>query len=54
DTIASISVDNSAIAQQIAASSEEMSASVEEVASTVQVLNEMTHDMKNEVEKFKV
>ncbi|SNT33186.1 Methyl-accepting chemotaxis protein, partial [Anaerovirgula multivorans] len=32
DTIASISVDNSAIAQQIAASSEEMSASVEEVA----------------------
>lgn len=54
DTIAAISVDNSAIAQQIAASSEEMSASVEEIASTAQVLNEMTYDMKKEVEKFKV
>jgi len=35
-------------------SSEEMSASTEEVALSSQILNKMTNEMMNEVNKFKV
>ncbi|ABR49896.1 methyl-accepting chemotaxis sensory transducer [Alkaliphilus metalliredigens QYMF] len=54
DAITIISEGNSAVAQQIAASSEQMNASVEEVASTAQVLNGMAIDMQGEMNKFKV
>lgn len=54
DAITMISEGNSAVAQQIAASSEELNASVEEVASTAQILNAMAVDMEEEMNKFKV
>ncbi len=54
DAISLVAEDNSAITQEIAASSEEMSASSEEVASTAETLNNMTHQMRGEVERFRV
>lgn len=50
--VSDVSMDQSAIAQQIAASSEEMNASIEEIASTSQTLSMMTKDMTDELEKF--
>ncbi len=54
DTISQVAMDNSALAEEIAASSEQMSASVEEVASTAHSLNGMTFEMKKQVERFRV
>ncbi|MCX7884762.1 MAG: methyl-accepting chemotaxis protein [Caloramator sp.] len=50
----SISEEISASSEEIAASSEQMSASANEVASSSMKLNELTHDMMNEVNKFKI
>lgn len=44
----------SASAEEIAASAEEMNASVQEVAASAETLNNMTEDMMEEVNKFKV
>ena len=44
----------SSISVEISASSEEMSASIEEVASASQILNKITNEMIDEVNKFKV
>lgn len=52
--LSSISVEASASAEEISASSEEMNASTEEVASAAQILNNMTNQMIEEVNKFKV
>ena len=52
DAITMISEGNSAVAQEIAASSEELNASVEEVASTSQILNTMAINMEEEMKKF--
>lgn len=49
-----ISEEVSASAQEIAASSEEMNASAEEVAATGQLLNNMTKEMREQVDKFKI
>ena len=54
DGLSSISVEVSASSEEISASSEEMSASIEEVASASQMLNKMTNEMMDEVNKFKV
>ncbi len=54
DGISSISVKISASSQEISAASEEMSASTEEVASFSQMLTNMTNEMINGVDKFKV
>jgi methyl-accepting chemotaxis protein len=42
------------LSEEIAASSEEMNTSTEEVASSAQILNNMTNQMIEEVNKFKV
>ncbi|WP_026889039.1 methyl-accepting chemotaxis protein [Clostridium beijerinckii] len=52
--LSSISVEVSASAQEISASSEEMNASTEEVASSAQILSNMTNQMIEEVNRFKV
>lgn len=49
-----ISEEVSASAQEIAASSEEMNASAEEVSATGQLLNNMTKEMREQVDKFKI
>ncbi len=54
DGLSSISVEVSASAEEISASSEEMNASTEEIASAAQILNNMTNQMIEEVNKFKV
>ncbi|SFC38965.1 methyl-accepting chemotaxis protein [Clostridium uliginosum] len=54
DELSSISVEVSASSEEISASSEEMNASTEEVASAAQILNSMTNQMLEEVDKFKV
>lgn len=54
DGLSSISVEVSASSEEIAASSEEMNTSTEEVASSAQILNNMTSQMIEEVNKFKV
>ena len=54
DGVSSISVEVSASSEEISASSEEMNASTEEVASAAQILNNMTNEMIEEVDKFKV
>ncbi|OOM78291.1 methyl-accepting chemotaxis protein [Clostridium sp. BL-8] len=54
DRLSSISVEVSASAEEISASSEEVNASTEEVASSAQILSNMTSEMIEEVNKFKV
>lgn len=54
DGLSSISVEVSASSEEISASSEELSASTEEVASAAQILNSMTNEMIEEVNKFNV
>jgi len=54
DGLSSISVEISASSEEISASSEEMNASTEEVASAAQILNSMTNEMIEEVNKFNV
>jgi methyl-accepting chemotaxis protein len=54
DRLSSVSVEVSASSEEISASSEEMNASTEEVASSAQVLNNMTNQMIEEVDKFKI
>jgi len=54
DGLSSISVEISASSEEITASSEEMNASTEEVASAAQILNSMTNEMIEEVNKFQV
>ena len=54
DGLSSVSVEVSASSEEISASSEEMSASTEEVASAAQMLNSMTNEMIEEVNKFNV
>ncbi|OPJ61829.1 methyl-accepting chemotaxis protein [Clostridium chromiireducens] len=52
--LSSVSIEVSASSEEISASSEEMNASTEEVASAAQILNSMTNQMIEEVNKFKV
>lgn len=54
DDLAGIAVDVSSSSEEISASSEEMNATTEEVSCAAQVLNEMTNEMINEVNKFKI
>jgi methyl-accepting chemotaxis protein len=54
DGLSSISAEVSASAQEILASSEEMNASTEEVASSAEILNNITNQMIEEVNKFKI
>jgi Methyl-accepting chemotaxis protein len=54
DGVSSVSLEVSASSEEISASSEEMSASTEEVAAASQVLNNMTKEMLEEVNKFKI
>ena len=54
DGLSSISVEVSASSEEISASSEEVNSSTEEVASAAQMLNRMTSEMIDEVDKFKV
>lgn len=54
DGVASISVEVSASSEEISASSEEMSASIQEVALASEILNKMTDEMINEVNKFRI
>lgn len=54
DNLSSVSVEVSASSEEISASAEEMSASTEEVASSAQLLNSMTNEMSEEINKFKI
>jgi methyl-accepting chemotaxis protein len=54
DGVSSVSLEVSASSEEIAASSEEMTAATEEVAAAAQILSNMTNEMINEVNKFKV
>ncbi|ADK16091.1 Methyl-accepting chemotaxis protein McpB [Clostridium ljungdahlii DSM 13528] len=54
DELSSISMESSSSSEEISASSEEMNASTEEVASSAQVLNNMTNQMIEEMNKFKI
>ncbi|PJI08525.1 MULTISPECIES: methyl-accepting chemotaxis protein [Clostridium] len=54
DELSSISMESSASAEEISASSEEMNASTKEVASSAQELNNMTNQMIEEMNKFKI
>ncbi|NOV83432.1 methyl-accepting chemotaxis protein [Clostridium saccharobutylicum] len=54
DGLSSVAVEVSASAEEISASSEEMNASTEEVASSAQILTNMTNEMLEEVNKFKI
>lgn len=54
DGVSSVSVEVSASSEEISASSEEMNASTEEVSAAAQILNSMTSEMIEEVDKFKV
>ncbi|WP_143317707.1 methyl-accepting chemotaxis protein [Clostridium sp. HBUAS56017] len=54
DGVSSVSVEISSSSQEISASSEEMNASTEEVSAAAQMLNNMTSEMIEEVNKFKV
>lgn len=54
DGLSSISVEVSASSEEISASSEEMNASTEEIASSALILNNMTNQMIDEVDKFKI
>lgn len=40
--------------QQVSATSEEQNASMEEIASSVAILNQMSHDLKDDLGQFKV
>ena len=52
--ISAISEENSASSEEIAASSQEQNASSEEVSSSSHILNEMTKEMSDQVNKFKI
>ena len=54
EDVSAFSEEVSASAQEIAASTEEVNASTEEVAASAQKLSYMTHDMINQVNKFKL
>lgn len=54
DELSVVSEEVSASSEEISASSEEMSASTEEVAASAHSLSNMTEDMMNEVNKFKL
>jgi len=54
DGVSSVSLEVSASSEEIAASSEEMTAATQEVAAAAQILSNMTNEMINEVNKFKV
>ncbi|KZL89693.1 methyl-accepting chemotaxis protein [Clostridium magnum] len=52
--VSSVSLEVSASSEEISASSEEMNASTEEVSSSAQILSNMTKEMLEEVNKFKI
>ncbi|MGK0464876.1 methyl-accepting chemotaxis protein [Clostridium sp.] len=54
DGVSSVALEVSASAEEIAASSEEMNASTEEVVSAAQILSNMTGEMLEQVNKFKI
>ena len=54
EDVSAFSEESSASAQEIAASTEEVNASTEEVAASAQKLSYMTHDMMEQVNKFKL
>ncbi|MCY6369313.1 methyl-accepting chemotaxis protein [Clostridium ganghwense] len=54
EEISSVSEEVAASSEEIAASSEEMNASSEELTATVHSLNDMSKEMMNEVNKFKL
>lgn len=54
DGVSSVSQEISASSEEIAATSQEMNASTEEVASAAQILSNMTKEMLEQVDKFKV
>ncbi|WP_029451213.1 methyl-accepting chemotaxis protein [Clostridium algidicarnis] len=54
DGVSSVSLEVSASSEEIAASSEETNAATEEVAASAQMLSNMTNEMLQEVNKFKV
>ncbi|OOM16033.1 methyl-accepting chemotaxis protein [Clostridium saccharobutylicum] len=54
DGLSSVAVEVSASSEEISASSEEMNASTEEVSSSAQILTNMTNEMLEEVNKFKI
>lgn len=54
DGVSSVALEVSASSEEIAASSEQMNASTEEVAAAAQMLSNMTNEMIEEVNKFKV
>lgn len=54
DGVSSVALEVSASSEEIAASSEEMNASTEEVVSAAQILSNMTNEMLEQVNKFKI
>lgn len=54
DGVSSVALEVSASSEEIAASSEEMNASTEEVVAAAQVLSNMTSEMLEQVNKFKI
>lgn len=54
ENVSAVSEETSASSEEIAAASEQMNASTEEVAASAQILNEMTKQMMEEVNKFKL
>lgn len=52
--VSSVSLEVSATSEEISASSQEMNATTEEVASSSQVLSNMTKEMVDEINKFKI
>ena len=54
ESISSVSLEVSASAEEISASAEEMNASIEEMSGIAQSFKEMTKDMINSVDEFKV
>lgn len=54
DGASSVSLEVSASSEEISASSEEMSASTQEIAASSQTLSNMTKEMLEEVNKFKI
>ncbi|MGV8981052.1 methyl-accepting chemotaxis protein [Clostridium sp.] len=54
DGVSSVALEVSASSEEIAASSEEMNASTEEVVSAAKILSNMTNEMLEQVNKFKI
>ncbi|MCB0192272.1 MAG: cache domain-containing protein [Anaerolineae bacterium] len=54
DNVARVSEENSAAVEEVSAASEEMSAQVQEVSESAQILNTITHNLKEVVGRFKL